>query len=185
MQSQFEEEEAEVNRHGDRHEQVMAGNSTNVGKNKLMNDLRHESLKTLLATAEGVVADACAVSTVFNKDDESRFPKFKDREVVAGKVIGRGGFCVVRNVDRIRISGSSESTSSRSLEDESGVSYTGSCLPWLCASNAVAKNMMDPPSTRGGARGNVPVQDERFSREYVAAASRKKSGKSTRTMYMC
>jgi hypothetical protein len=146
-----------------------------------MNELRHESTETLLETAAGVVADIAAVSTVFNKDHESRFPKFHERELVAGKIIGRGGFGVVRNVERLK-AGPSAGTSSQSLGNDSTTS-SASCLPWLCGRDAVddmdtsERGAYDPTKFLGD---DVSASDERFSREYIAARSRKKTRKGTR-----
>eukprot|EP00339_Tiarina_fusa_P030328 CAMPEP_0117041258 /NCGR_PEP_ID=MMETSP0472-20121206/28830_1 /TAXON_ID=693140 ORGANISM="Tiarina fusus, Strain LIS" /NCGR_SAMPLE_ID=MMETSP0472 /ASSEMBLY_ACC=CAM_ASM_000603 /LENGTH=158 /DNA_ID=CAMNT_0004752231 /DNA_START=292 /DNA_END=765 /DNA_ORIENTATION=+ len=121
--------------------------SSSSGRNtNPKDDLRHASTETLLHTAAGVVQDICAASTIFHKTREDRYPQFHEREVVAGNVIGRGGFCVVRSVEKLKCNGvSTRRMSGNSSGGISGVGGIGigigasersmpasGCLPWLC-----------------------------------------------------
>lgn len=74
-------------------------------------DIRLASVEELLETAAQVVELAGEDSKWLNTGVLDRVPQFSDREIAAGGIIGRGGFCVVRDVDKIRISGRGMSSS--------------------------------------------------------------------------
>ena len=68
-------------------------------------DIRYASLDTLLGTAKEVVTGIAGSSNIFDPEAEERLPKFEEKEIVAGNVLGRGGFCVVREVEKIKPGG--------------------------------------------------------------------------------
>jgi len=70
---------------------------------RAIHDMRHASIQTLLGTAAGVVQSLEANSTVMDRKLYDRIPKFSMSELQIGSVLGRGGFCVVKELDRIRI----------------------------------------------------------------------------------
>ena len=68
-------------------------------------DIRYASLDTLLGTAKEVVTGIAGSSNIFDPEAEERLPKFEEKEIVAGNILGRGGFCVVREVEKIKPGG--------------------------------------------------------------------------------
>jgi len=64
-------------------------------------DIRTASINALLSTAAQVVEDVTAGSNIF-QGNEDRVPYLEAREVTTGQILGRGGFCVVRTIERIR-----------------------------------------------------------------------------------
>jgi serine/threonine protein kinase len=67
-----------------------------------MNEMMLASKPTLLATAKGVVQDLSSRSNVFDAEREAMIPKFDPREVITGHVLGRGGFCVCSEIEKIK-----------------------------------------------------------------------------------
>lgn len=57
----------------------------------------------LLNTAKNVVLTKTKDSIVLDVEAEKRIPKFDQSELTIGKVLGRGGFCVVSEVVRIKL----------------------------------------------------------------------------------
>ena len=58
----------------------------------------------LLKTAKNAVAEKTKNTTILDKEAEDRIPKFKMSELNLGKVLGRGGFCVVNEITKITLS---------------------------------------------------------------------------------
>lgn len=58
----------------------------------------------LLNVAKGVVEKKTAGSVLLDTNAEGRIPKFKLKELNLGRVLGRGGFCVVNEVSSISLS---------------------------------------------------------------------------------
>ena len=67
-----------------------------------MRDMKYASTDVLLNTAADIVAQKTKNSAVFDATAEARVPKFDMQSIKLGKVLGRGGFCVVREIERIR-----------------------------------------------------------------------------------
>jgi len=57
----------------------------------------------LLNVAEGVVVKKTSGSVLLDTNAEGRIPKFKLKELSVGRVLGRGGFCVVNEVTNITL----------------------------------------------------------------------------------
>jgi len=61
------------------------------------------STSHLLNVAKGVVEKKTTDSVLLDTDAEGRIPKFKLKELSLGRVLGRGGFCVVNEVTDITL----------------------------------------------------------------------------------
>jgi serine/threonine protein kinase len=64
-------------------------------------DLRHATISELRDTAIQVVEDIVEQSRILYADMEAKLPKFHPSEVQLGRVIGRGGFCVCQEIEKI------------------------------------------------------------------------------------
>jgi serine/threonine protein kinase len=64
----------------------------------LLNDMRSASNITLLRTAEDIVRDKLAESTLLDVANEERVSKFDIHDLKLGRIIGRGAFCCVHEV---------------------------------------------------------------------------------------
>jgi serine/threonine protein kinase len=64
--------------------------------------MRHAAAEVLLATAREIVEGQCADSKVLDPTVEATIPKFDSEEITLGRVLGRGGFCVVREIEKIK-----------------------------------------------------------------------------------
>ena len=64
----------------------------------ILRDMRHASSNSLLEIAENVFADKVARTHVLDLTAEERIPKLDIRDLTLGRVVGRGGFCVVQDV---------------------------------------------------------------------------------------
>mmetsp|Transcript_20421 Transcript_20421/g.29539 ORF Transcript_20421/g.29539 Transcript_20421/m.29539 type:complete len:411 (-) Transcript_20421:194-1426(-) len=65
-------------------------------------DMKNAPTKVLLQTAEDVVQGACSDSRIFDSHRDVKIPKFSSGEVYTGRIIGRGGFCTVKEITSIR-----------------------------------------------------------------------------------
>ena len=71
-------------------------------KEEAMRDIESAPAEELLHTAAEVVAGKVAGSDIFDSTAEARIPKFDKHELTLGRVLGRGGFCVVREIEKIK-----------------------------------------------------------------------------------
>ena len=145
---------------------------TGHGKNSGFADMKNASIETLLNTAANVVEDHCAVSDMLSKNSDAKFPKFEEHEVTTGKVLGRGGFCVVRSVEKLHCNG----VSTFQMANEK----RPSCMPWLCGGSSSTASQVDEyaysnnnPKMFGDE--NNDEDDIRLTRDYVASQSRQKT----------
>jgi len=76
---------------------------------------QNASLAEVLKTARTVVDEELQRSTVLSKDALDALPTFEWSEIVPGRVLGRGGFCVVRECSSIRLNNSALASSGASL----------------------------------------------------------------------
>eukprot|EP00429_Kryptoperidinium_foliaceum_P025735 CAMPEP_0176147228 /NCGR_PEP_ID=MMETSP0120_2-20121206/75052_1 /TAXON_ID=160619 /ORGANISM="Kryptoperidinium foliaceum, Strain CCMP 1326" /LENGTH=138 /DNA_ID=CAMNT_0017483837 /DNA_START=58 /DNA_END=470 /DNA_ORIENTATION=- len=67
------------------------------------NDIRLATVNELLATAGEVLDQAVAESALLSAASRLQVPEFSQQEVLVGPIIGRGGFSVVRDIDRIKV----------------------------------------------------------------------------------
>jgi serine/threonine protein kinase len=96
-------------------------NETHASANSTLEEIREASVQVLLETVAGVVQQKEAHSNVFDSTAETNIPKFGMQEITLGSVLGRGGFCVVREIRRIKavVSGSSNKSSNNNLNSNS------------------------------------------------------------------
>jgi len=59
-------------------------------------DMKTASTETLLSTAQDIVAEKIGRSMILDRAAEERVPKFDLSDLTLGRVLGRGGFCVVQ-----------------------------------------------------------------------------------------
>ena len=71
----------------------------------IVQDMRLASINTLLKTARDVFADKVAQSNELDLSAEERVPKFEAKDLMIGRVVGRGGFCVVQDVKGLGTNG--------------------------------------------------------------------------------
>lgn len=74
-----------------------------------LNDRESRRMNEIFSTCQYVVEKKIARSNVVDltKDPTSKIPRFDRHEIVEGKVIGRGGFAVIREIASIELDGSS------------------------------------------------------------------------------
>lgn len=72
----------------------------------------------LLKVAKDAVAKKTENTTLLDKEAEDRIPKFKMSELDLGRVLGRGGFCVVKEITKISLAGKDEGNGEKKMDDE-------------------------------------------------------------------
>lgn len=65
---------------------------------------RHATDDTLRRAAQQVIEREQARCTIFSPDAESALPRFETTELQLGRVLGRGGFCAVREIVNVKLS---------------------------------------------------------------------------------
>lgn len=65
-------------------------------------DMKNAPTKVLLQTAEDIVGSAVQGTRLFDNHREEKLPRFSSGEVYTGRIIGRGGFCTVKEITSIR-----------------------------------------------------------------------------------
>jgi len=149
-------------------------------------DIRLASVEELLLTSATVVDGATAESKVLGAGLEQLIPKFSDCEISSGGIIGRGGFCLVRDIDRIRVGGVSRSNSlksnrtSRTAGDaaaNNGTKNFGEFF-FLCFkrdSDDMSYSVKSLDSSVHSGPDGKPVTETKckYTREYVARHSKK------------
>ena len=73
----------------------------------------------LLGVAKDVVEKKTKDSVILDVKAEERIPKFQLKELTIGKVLGRGGFCVVNEITKITLSKDGGATTSSSANNKS------------------------------------------------------------------
>jgi serine/threonine protein kinase len=133
-----------------------------------MQDLKYATIDTLLGTASEVVADIADSSNVFDPIIEEKMPRFHQKEVSFGHILGRGGFCVVREVEKIRPNGKSVGTSTKSCLSKK------SRLGFICRIVKKRKAAMDDSDIFDLDNSESPTMDDiKFSRDFIASRSKK------------
>jgi serine/threonine protein kinase len=64
--------------------------------------IKNAPTKVLLHTAQDIVEGICSDSAVFDDTKLNRLPTFSHSEIMTGRTIGRGGFCVVKEIVSIK-----------------------------------------------------------------------------------
>jgi len=73
--------------------------------------------KALLKRAKDVVDAKSKVSDIFDEEAENSLPRFKTSELDLGKVLGRGGFCIVNEIRAFKLEANS-SLDKKSRDDD-------------------------------------------------------------------
>ncbi|KAL3929543.1 MAG: hypothetical protein SGBAC_012161, partial [Bacillariaceae sp.] len=128
-------------------------------------EIQHATVEDLKRTATLVVADETADSGVYDSALEEKIPRFEMKEVRLGRTLGRGGFCTVTEIEKVKIAGR-ETTTSRFRLKKSRSSLESS-----------DNGDMEWKSVASESRKDFENQSEPFSRTQLALLSRKKSRK--------
>lgn len=75
--------------------------------------------KALLKRAKDIVEEKSKASNIFDEDAEKSLPRFEKSELGLGRVLGRGGFCVVNEVKQFKLQANSP------LDKKAPVTSTG------------------------------------------------------------
>ena len=136
---------------------------------QLIEDLKFANVDTLLGTAAEVLADLADSSNVFDRLIEEKIPKFHKKEMIVGQILGRGGFCVVHEVSKIRPC----VTSVKNTKNK-GASFI--CIPFRRRKeeedNASSFERRDIDGSESRA-----MDDLKYSRDFVATRSTVGRGK--------
>lgn len=78
----------------------------------IVEELMQASKSTLFKTSRGIVEDKVRDSKLFDSSVEDRIPRFEKAELRLGRTLGRGGFCMVIDIEKVKIAGSAREGSS-------------------------------------------------------------------------
>ena len=69
-----------------------------------LEEMKHETIAGILATALEIVKDKSRDSELFSESYASlkKVPRVKNSEMVLGKTLGRGGFCTVHDIEKLK-----------------------------------------------------------------------------------
>jgi len=70
-----------------------------------MKALMKASKKTLFKTANSIVEENVQSSNILDSTSEDLIPRFSKEELVLGRVLGRGGFCMAIEIEKVKING--------------------------------------------------------------------------------
>jgi len=135
------------------------------------------SIETILDTAKEVIEREADLNPIFQDCTETleELPHFRRNEMVVGRVIGRGGFCVVRELAEIRLQrkggGGHETESSVSDRDSSGRWTSGASLRKKRLSRGLSSR-----SSMDRSQGKAGVDTDISSREFLARRVYSKKG---------
>jgi serine/threonine protein kinase len=157
--------------------------SVKSAKKATIHDLKFAPTADLLATAADVVDSQCLHSHLFDAGLESRIPRFDKTELHLGKILGRGGFCVVVEISKIK---TNEATDDKSSGSKASLSTR---LMRIVKRKMSKKAQLQEESFRSGVASTlddvlVPGQnsepfcrfDTKFSRDFIARTSKKRHG---------
>jgi serine/threonine protein kinase len=119
---------------------------------------QNASRDELLDAAQGVVERELARCTVFDKERVDALPLFDDQELSLGRVLGRGGFCIVREITAIRVN-------HRSVD--SGTSDGSTASRWSDASRQFLKGNFGNNNNRRE-KDDRSVNETEAAREHLA-----------------
>jgi serine/threonine protein kinase len=127
-------------------------------------EIQHASKEDLKKTAALVVEEQSSDSSVFDSTLEAKIAMFDLSEIRLGRTLGRGGFCVVTEIEKVKIADPASTGKGRlkktrsSLDESTGKGEDG---------KSVASEFMR----------DFNLQTETLSRSVIATLSRKKSRK--------
>jgi serine/threonine protein kinase len=91
-------------------EMKLSGNENSDRKN--VQEMMTASKKTIVKTANAIVQENVKTSKFFDSTVEDRVPRFAKEELLLGRVLGRGGFCMAIEIEKVEIDGSPVRTGS-------------------------------------------------------------------------
>jgi len=80
--------------------------TTIPGSNQFKHEIQNATIEDLKRTATLVSADETSDSGVFDSSVEEKIPKFEMKEIRLGRILGRGTFCIVTDIEKVKIAGS-------------------------------------------------------------------------------
>lgn len=150
---------------------VKPGRAVPGSNSDFKEEIQYATVEDLKRTATLVVADETADSGVFDSALEEKIPRFEKKEIRLGRILGRGGFCTVTEIEKVKIGGVETQSSrfwlaSRKSRSSLASSDIGDDLEWK--------------SVGSESRRDFEQQHEPLSRKALAHLSRKKSRKKGR-----
>jgi serine/threonine protein kinase len=128
-------------------------------------EIQHASKDDLKKTAALVVEEQASDSSVFDSTLEARIAMFDLNEIRLGRTLGRGGFCVVTEIEKVKIA-DPEST------DGNGSIFGKSRLKKTLSIDSTGKG-----EDADSIRKDFNIQSGVLSRSVIATLSRKKARK--------
>jgi Protein kinase domain len=169
---------------------VAVNHQVSISASATAGDLRHATAAELRSTAARVVGEIAAKSTVFDAEAEAKFPKFHPSEVLMGHVLGRGGFCVCREIEKITTLKKPTKTGSsqclKGVNDESDVHEKGFFLFRIIRRGETSSTSDDSSSVENlnkmssHSHGTLYGEEAKYTREHII-----KQAKATRTGRKC
>lgn len=169
---------------------VIPANHRELSTKDAIKDMKHATVAVLLETAREIVEEQCEDSKVLDPTVEAKIAKFDIEEISLGRVLGRGGFCVVREIEKIKTQTSKEYA--KSLESKT---LKGSFLSRMMMKRSRGKPESERQHSVKDFRSNSGLElesvdpngvkmsecsiDFKYCRDFVAARSKqsRKSGR--------
>lgn len=162
---------------------AIPANNREMSTKEVIKDMRHASAEDLLETARAIVEEQCADSKVLDPTVEAIIPKFDSDEITLGRVLGRGGFCVVREIEKIKMLTSNDyakeskgSFLNRMVKRSRGKPERQNASKY--SQNSSISEQEESIDLHGGKIAEFNV-DSKYSKDFVASRS-KRSRKSGR-----
>jgi serine/threonine protein kinase len=122
--------------------------------------------KSLMAKANEMVVQLMGMSNMTSDDNEVTIPRFRTEEIKTGRVLGRGGFCIVKQLHEIRL---------RVLDDDRLSVRCGSTNRWSIrdGKGGTCSDDDDASSTGfgGAARSTISRWNRRRRNKYISTGS--------------
>lgn len=136
-------------------------------------EIQNASKEDLKKTAILVVDEQYKESGLFDATLEAKIPKFDFDEVQLGRILGRGGFCVVTEIEKVKILEEEKATPSANVSFLSRFKHSRSSVE----GDGELFNESDKKSIASEHRKEFVLSKSKLSRTGVAKFSRKKSGR--------
>jgi serine/threonine protein kinase len=141
-------------------------------------EIRNASQETLFETAALIVQDTVAESSVIDSALEDKIPRFELNEMRLGRILGRGGFCIAIEIERVKIAEQTSRGSSTGsnafvslFKKPPSKNFTDADISSNVSSNAGSDC---PPASVGGSKAYwSPSRD--LSRISIAQLAKKRS----------
>lgn len=138
-----------------------------------MKEINNASKEDIRKTAALVVEEQAADTSVFDTALEAKIPKFHITEIRLGRTLGRGGFCVVTEIEKVKIADDADLGSSdrgNSLTRRFKGSRSRSSFE-----DELKGDEFDQRSTASEFRNDFGLPKHGLSRKVVARVSKKQS----------